>query len=96
MDKFDEVASRLMEIADEIPFTPPDVEVDSPEGESWFPLVVSSIQYSFFLDKFYSQKIFKRRISLCRASSSAVRNQQLKNMTHLSVSVVVLRVYDPK
>lgn len=32
-DQFDQVASRLTEIADEIPFTPPEVESDAPDDE---------------------------------------------------------------
>ena len=40
-DQFDQVASRLTEIADEIPFTPPEVESDAPDGESCSELVVN-------------------------------------------------------
>ncbi|XP_059182376.1 apoptosis facilitator Bcl-2-like protein 14 [Centropristis striata] len=33
-DEFEEAAGRLTKIADEIPFTPPEVETDSPEDEN--------------------------------------------------------------
>ncbi len=36
-DELEEIAGRLTQIADEIPFIPPDLETDSTEGEFRFP-----------------------------------------------------------
>lgn len=33
-DKLDEAASRLTQLADEIPFAPPELEKDSEQGET--------------------------------------------------------------
>lgn len=36
-DELKDLAGKLTNIADEIPFIPPEIETDSPTGEFWFP-----------------------------------------------------------